>query len=240
METYEPQTFPTFEAGSQFCPQVSHASRVPLPGSGEAQAMTVGSGAQCSMLLDQSSPLGAFSRILLASSHWTSSQEFCYVWNRLDTRFGLSAFQLTPLGQSTADSECSLWRTPNAQIVSGGGMDGEKRLGAGHAMQLSDQALTPKLWPTPQSHDAAKGDLERVGRFGTEHGGRNLNDTIGGSLNPRFVCELMGYEADHTNLKHWATLLSRSRPIRSSKRSPSSASRILSEFAWMREDCVPE
>src|SRR5205809_12425 len=60
------------------------ASRAPLPGSEEARAMTAGSGRQLSMLLDQSSPLGAFSRILLESSHWTSSQEYSYVWNRLD------------------------------------------------------------------------------------------------------------------------------------------------------------
>ena len=34
------------------------------------------------------------------------------------------------------------------------------------------------FWPTPQAHDAAKGDPKRVGRFGTEHGGRNLNDEV--------------------------------------------------------------
>jgi DNA (cytosine-5)-methyltransferase 1 len=33
-------------------------------------------------------------------------------------------------------------------------------------------------WPTPQAHDAAKGNAERVGRYGTEHGGRNLNDWV--------------------------------------------------------------
>jgi hypothetical protein len=30
-------------------------------------------------------------------------------------------------------------------------------------------------WPTPQAHDASKGDPKRVGRYGTKHGGRNLN-----------------------------------------------------------------
>jgi DNA (cytosine-5)-methyltransferase 1 len=32
------------------------------------------------------------------------------------------------------------------------------------------------LWPTPQHHDHNKGESKRVGRFGTKHGGRNLND----------------------------------------------------------------
>lgn len=34
------------------------------------------------------------------------------------------------------------------------------------------------LWPTPQAHDSGAGDASRVGRFGTEHGGRNLNDEV--------------------------------------------------------------
>jgi hypothetical protein len=32
------------------------------------------------------------------------------------------------------------------------------------------------MWPTPQAHDAHPGNPARVGRFGTKHGGRNLND----------------------------------------------------------------
>lgn len=32
------------------------------------------------------------------------------------------------------------------------------------------------FWPTPQKHDAVPGNPERVGRYGTKHGGRNLND----------------------------------------------------------------
>ena len=31
-------------------------------------------------------------------------------------------------------------------------------------------------WPTPQAHDVHPGDPARVGRYGTEHGGRNLTD----------------------------------------------------------------
>ena len=34
------------------------------------------------------------------------------------------------------------------------------------------------LWPTPQAHDCHKGDSKRVGRYGTKHGGRNLNDEV--------------------------------------------------------------
>lgn len=33
-------------------------------------------------------------------------------------------------------------------------------------------------WPTPQAHDSTKGNAQRVGRYGTKHGGRNLNDWV--------------------------------------------------------------
>lgn len=76
-------------------------------------------------------------------------------------------------------------------------------------------------WPTPQAHDAKTGQAERVGRSGTEHGGRNLNDevvaeemwptptadhrsglqshgdnAILGQLNPEWVLQLMGMPRD--------------------------------------------
>jgi hypothetical protein len=180
METYEQQIFPIFADTSQYCPQESLASQRVLPGSDEAARMTVGSGRQCSMLLKSSSPIGQFSKILLESSLWTKSQEYTYVWNRSDTKLlRHSLFQLTPLGQSTEDSESSLLPTPvaansanrenglinsrgepclSAQVKlwrtpngTGGAMNGERRLEQGHQLNLADQAKTPKLWPTPRA-----------------------------------------------------------------------------------------
>src|SRR4029077_3461621 len=145
METYEEQIFPLFEDESLCSVQACLASRVPWPGSGGARRMTVGSGTQCSMLLETSNPLGAFSRILLESSAWGNSMEYCYVWGRLDTRFALSAFQLTPLGQSTDDSGCSLWQTAHANCSTGAGTQGRDG-----GMNLQTAA---KLWPTPIERD---------------------------------------------------------------------------------------
>jgi hypothetical protein len=124
-------------------------------------------------------------------------------------------------------SAAKLWPTPRANENDQGPENREKVkeaaergmgswTGQGRGATLTTMA---KLWPTPQAHDATKGNPERVGRFGTEHGGRNLNDTIGGSLNPRFVEELMGYPIDHTALKRSATAWSPSRYTRSSRRS---------------------
>lgn len=35
-----------------------------------------------------------------------------------------------------------------------------------------------KKWTTPQAHDSSGGNPERVGRFGTKHGGANLADDV--------------------------------------------------------------
>jgi hypothetical protein len=40
-------------------------------------------------------------------------------------------------------------------------------------------------WPTPQAHDCHPGNPARVGRFGTEHGGQNLNDEVAMWPTPR-------------------------------------------------------
>jgi len=39
-----------------------------------------------------------------------------------------------------------------------------------------------RFLPTPQAHDAAPGNPNRVGRYGTKHGGRNLNDEIAAGM----------------------------------------------------------
>jgi hypothetical protein len=38
--------------------------------------------------------------------------------------------------------------------------------------------MATQMWPTPQAHDAGIGNAARVGRYGTLHGGRNLNDEV--------------------------------------------------------------
>jgi len=240
METYDEPIFPLFEEQLRCFRQGSPASQRPLPGSDEARLMSVGSGRQCSMWLEVFRPLGVFSKILMESSLWANSEEYCYVWNRLDTRFELSGFQLMPLGQSIEDTGCSLLPTPTIPnggrvnppetSLTGAHPDGRKR-------QIDLREAVKKLYATPQARDCHQGDAARVGRFGTKHGGRNLADEVmvpklwptpterdwkstshgkadnarplsevagltgSGSLNPRFVEELMGYPIDYSALK---------------------------------------
>ncbi len=39
-------------------------------------------------------------------------------------------------------------------------------------------AAAVTMWATPQAHDSTTGNAKRVGRYGTKHGARNLNDEV--------------------------------------------------------------
>jgi hypothetical protein len=144
-------TFESLEDESLYSQRASRASQLPLPGSDEARAMTVGSGHQLSMLLSSSSLLGAFSKILLESSAWTNSKECCYVWDRLDTKFELSAFQLRRLEPDIFAIACSLLPTPSGSEASGGGTRSDRRA-QGHHERLRDVVLSPT--PRAEGFDA--------------------------------------------------------------------------------------
>lgn len=51
----------------------------------------------------------------------------------------------------------------------------QRKLEQGWAIDLNEQAA---WWTTPQAHDSSGGNPERVGRFGTKHGGANLADDV--------------------------------------------------------------
>ena len=78
----------------------------------------------------------------------------------------------------------SLWPTPKGSAANYG-RPRENDRGDLQAAVLSH-------WPTPQARDHRTGEAHRVGDP-ARHGGWNLNDWIGGQLNPRWVEWLMGY-----------------------------------------------
>ena len=244
MEICETPIFPTFEGTLRCSVQGFPVNRQAWPGSEEARLTSVGSGRQCSMLLDVSSPLGVFSKILLESSLWTSSREYCYVWQIWDTKSGFSAFRLTPLGQSTDESEFSLlgtvmtsdggpnahtegvkqtlnrlWRTPNTfdhlEPKSQEALDHEKEAthSGAEPNNLRDQVAVRagmRLWRTPDAN--CHRDPEGTGITGKKPDGSKAqidlrefairtDASASGSLNPRFVEELMGFPIDHTALR---------------------------------------
>lgn len=128
---------------------------------------------------------------------------------------GRHAVQLSHLANSGRIHDDRWWLlpTPDAGMVAGGRTlppgtsatgitpDGKKRqVGLTNAV---------RMLPTPQHHDHHPGDPARVGRFGTKHGGRNLNDEAvpakGMKLNPEWVCRMMGFPDDYLTLDGSAT-----------------------------------
>lgn len=97
-----------------------------------------------------------------------------------------------------------MWPTPN---VPNGGRSvahvtdwrGKSAYHNGKKVQFGLEAAV-RMWPTPQAHDSTLGQAKRVGRYGTKHGARNLNDEAvasteqpTGALNPPWVEWLMGW-----------------------------------------------
>jgi hypothetical protein len=63
------------------------------------------------------------------------------------------------------------WPTPAARHADQGENVPDGKRGTTMIMAI-------RQWATPQAHDTAQGDPDRVGRFGTKHGGRNLTDDV--------------------------------------------------------------
>ena len=107
------------------------------------------------------------------------------------------------------------WQTPNAMaggsVSRGGKRIGEKLL-AGQADQESRSTSgKPRDWSTPQAFDANEVPNGNAAERRTKGGCRNLGQEIGGSLNPAWVSQLMGFFDGWTDLpaetllELWAT-----------------------------------
>lgn len=141
----------------------------------EAREST-GSGAASGLNL-----LGSLARWDRASSSWKTPQcslvegldEFSETWPRWGSmRNGASWARTTP-ALPTYGNESGFWATPTVQDAKG--RDRHNQRDGSTLPSLLGQA---RIWPTPQAHDCHPGNPARVGRFGTKHGGRNLNDEV--------------------------------------------------------------
>jgi len=110
-----------------FClPGESPVSRPPAPGSKEARQMTAGSGRKLCAYLAKCDPLGRFSRIVLESETWAST-DCLLLWRRRDMNCparrkdgpSYSIFQLVPLVSDMKGRGYGLWRTPQARDIKG-------------------------------------------------------------------------------------------------------------------------
>jgi len=154
-----------------------------LPGSDEARKMTATSGRKLLEYSRRSDPVGLLVKMLLGTSLWASTT--CLLtWGGRVTPRKRFLYQLRPSAPATDETEFSLWRAPAAANANQGPKSKEfyehcLRTGQSTITLVDEVRHNPgKLWPTPQAHDAKPGSADRVGRFGSKHGGRNLNDYV--------------------------------------------------------------
>ena len=84
--------------------------------------------------------------------------------------------------------------TPTKFDATCGDLEGKEFTGTRHAMKLIQAS---KLYATPQARDYRTGDIKR---FADPKRSQNLNDQIGGQLNPTWVEWLMGFPIGWTDL----------------------------------------
>lgn len=208
-------------------PGDSPASPFLLPGSEEARRMTVTSGLKCSALFRSSGQLGSLVRMLLGSSAWRSTR--CYLtWKVSATPARRLLFRLVPSAPRTGGTGARLLPTVTQFDATCGDLKGKEYAGTRHAMKLIQAVRlwpTPKasdfkgsgpagsksaehdlrkdnlkgavMYATPQARDFRTGQRER---FEDPDRSNNLNDQIGGQLNPMWVEWLMGFPLGWTDL----------------------------------------
>jgi hypothetical protein len=103
-----------------------------------------------------------------------------------------TANQLAPSMQKHAGCRL-LWPTPTTQDWKDGSAQACQNVPANGLLGRVVHQFT-----TPQSRDFRTGQRER---WENPERSRNLNDQIGGSLNPTWVEWLMGFPTGHTDLK---------------------------------------
>lgn len=123
---------------------------------------------------------GSFAKLDLLSCSWKTAQYsllgglelYSETWPRWGTMRSGECWERQTWERLTSETECGLLPTPLASIATHGG---PKQRDSSGRPGLQMAAMS---WPTPQAHDATKGNPNRVGRYGTKHGGRNLNDWV--------------------------------------------------------------
>lgn len=131
-------------------PQDTPASPSVSPESKKARQMIATSGRTSAELLHKSDPLGAFSKMFMATSHWGSTK-CSLTWKPKATPAGRLLFQLAVSMPRTEETDSGLLHTPTAK---------------GNQMAPSMLEKGSGWWATPRTTDATGGPrkLDERGR----------------------------------------------------------------------------
>ena len=99
------------------------------------------------------------------------------------------------MGQINLTAAVKMWPTPCAADHKGAGKTGPLRDRLDYATERG--ATKSKTYATPQARDFRTGSTDR---WENPERSRNLNDQIGGQLNPTWVEKLMGWPKNWTDL----------------------------------------
>ena len=134
---------------------------------------------------------------------WT---EFSGRWPRSGLMRNGIAYRLPPLVPRISGTERLYWVTPTAVEGRRGSKPGRPH---DTGYPLAQQVLMPHRWPTPTARDWKAGhklNQEQQEKQRTPNGhGCQLNDLVGGSLNPQWVEWLMGFPDGWTDLEDLET-----------------------------------
>lgn len=174
----------------------SPASHLVLPGSEEAQKMTVTSGQKCLELYKKLRPVGLLAKMLLGSSAWHSTRCFL-TWKASATPAKRLYFRLVPSTPRTDVTGALLWPTPAARDYKGSNSMEHLTRESGNGNHRDQLAKAVKFWPTPVASDA------NGTHGGNMHGSLRTAVSLSGErglLNPTWVEWLMGFPIGWTEL----------------------------------------
>lgn len=192
---------------SRSCQAGFPVSRSPLPDSVEARQMTATSGRKCSELLPNLDPVGCLVKMLLESSIWRSTRRYL-TWKAKATPQGRLYFQLAVSVPHIEGIGYSLLPTPQVAFSAPNKNANIKQWGEDKTLwhMAKNDSWPDKLWPTPASRDYKGGvkdwsTRERDGKPRRDSD-MTLPDQVapGGQLNPNFVCWLMGFPKNWTEV----------------------------------------
>jgi hypothetical protein len=181
-----------------------HASRGPLPGSNEAQKMTVTSGRSWLPLLKSYGLDGSLARMCeaLLTNRWASNAAFL-TWKASGIKPRHLLFQLAPSMPRTEGIASGLWRTPRSCSA----MAAENiQNRVNDKFPNLESVVARTMWPTPNAgDDRDRGNLSMPSIQRRQRLGKQLNLSMvvskeSGALNPEWVEWLMGFPAGWTNL----------------------------------------
>lgn len=205
--TSKQQTLPFTEDNATYSQEVSHASRLVLPGSKEAHQMTAISGRKCLEQYEKSNPVGLLQRmfpaLLVGQTGWYSNRCFL-TWKMKVTKSHRLYFQLQASTPRTNGIGSGLLPTPRTSDGNQPGIHGQggqdlrtviamgflptpttqdfKRRGPNSKQQGLSEAAYKKLLPTPQARDY-KGGRSSEALEALEASGRTITNSLNDVFN---------------------------------------------------------